>query len=489
MIALNILMRNKLIYIVLLTLLISDFTWSFIQYYTTMLDGDMAGGILPNEQVRKVLSDPFGFGMLTSGEAHVNPNRFFPHFIFKYYFRTVPQFLQLFVSPVESIYLAAAIIKLFTHIFIVYFLSAIATKSKSVYNLKLIFVAVLLTSLFQTYGYNTDIGIIDISITYVFFYALPVLLLLFFIYLVYFSILNGKIPSRLNWALLVLLTFILPFTGGIIPPTIILLLVTIVSIYLLKFLRIRNQLPKEEVYLSFQSIPRSVFIFCSLIAVLSAYSLFIGSFDNQFTKELIPVSERYKGLLIGFQKTFLSKSGFSSLFQLILINSVYLIIFYKSARKNLIMILIGVLIFSTAYIILLPLGGYRPYRPNIIRYDSIMPVTLALFFLCGFSTIVFIQNIKSNKIYLSIYLIIIGIFIFSYTKKDDDILLNHACEKGALNTISRSKTKIVELENDCYILSWWEIRNYKESIDNGKMLKILGVTKESKMYYSIDSNK
>jgi hypothetical protein len=450
-----------------------------------MLDGDMAGGIVPNEQVKKVLTDPFGLEMLINGQAHVNPNRFFPHFIFKYYFRIVPQFLQFFVNPVESIYLAAAIIKLFTHVGIIYLLSAIATRSKSVFSVELIFVAVLLTSFFQAYGYNTDIGIIDISITYVFFYALPLLLLLLFVYFVYFSIINGKIGSIYSWIFLLLLTFILPFTGGIVPPTIILLFGTFVFIYLLDYVRNRNR-SKEEFTFNLQQIPKSLIIICCLLVALSFYSLYIGSYDNQFSKESIPILKRYPRLWIGFNKTFLSKSGFTSLYHLILLNSVLIFVFLKLQRQKYFRILLGVLIFSIAYLALLPLGGYRPYRPDIIRYDSIMPITLVLFFLCAFTTIKSAHVLQTNKIYFSIYLIIIGVIIYSYTNKDDEIKLNHACEKSALITISKSKSKIVELENDCYILSWWEIRNYNDSKENGKLLKIFGVTQDAKMYYSIE---
>lgn len=350
-------MKNKLIYLLLLTLLISDFTWSFVQYYTTMLDGDMAGGIVFNERVQKVLDDPFGFDMLLTGEAHVNPNRFFPHFIFHHYFRIVPQFLQSFVSPVESIYLASALIKTLSHVLILYFLTALSTQSKSIFKIKFLFIALLLTSLFQTYGYNNDMGIIDVSITYAFFYAVPIMFLLFFVYLFYFNFCLHKKPSRVTWILLILLSIFVPFTGSIIPPTIILIFGFLALIYLVKLFKIPRQNRKETFVKIMHGVTKELMLFCGFFILLNFYSLYIGSFDIQFDKENIPVAERYSRLLKGIHKTFLSKSGFTSLFQLLFVNSVVIFVFLKNERKHYKLILLTVFAFSVGYLALLPLGG------------------------------------------------------------------------------------------------------------------------------------
>jgi hypothetical protein len=54
--------------------------------------------------------------------------------------------------------------------------------------------------------------------------------------------------------------------------------------------------------------------------------------------------------------------------------------------KKMIRILMWIGIFTFMYIMLLPFGGYRPYRPRIIRYDTFMPVTIALIYYFGAST-------------------------------------------------------------------------------------------------------
>ena len=41
-------------------LLLADLTYSFVQHYSMPLDGDMAGGIVPAEDVKPILKDPFG---------------------------------------------------------------------------------------------------------------------------------------------------------------------------------------------------------------------------------------------------------------------------------------------------------------------------------------------------------------------------------------------------------------------------------------------
>lgn len=453
-----------------------------------MLDGDMAGGIVTNDKVKKVFEDPSGIKMLISGEQHANPNRVFSFLAFKYYFRSVPQFLQLFNSPIDSIYMACAIIKILIHAFILYFLASIITKTKSIFKIKLVFVALLLTSLFQTYGFNNHLGIIDISISYTFFYALPIMLLLFFLYLFYFSIyLNYNNRNIISQVILFLLSIIIPFTGPIIPPTIIILSILLFLIFVFKYFKRNNKIQKKLIFLFIKPIPNIAFLYYFIISLFSLYSLYIGTFDNQFKNDLIPLTERYSRLMTGIQNTFLSPSGFTSLFQLIGFNSVVIIIFYKHVRKNILKIFIGVFICSLIYLFLLPMGGYRTYRPNIIRYDTIIPVSISLFYLCGLSTYILLELIKTKKVFLIIYLIIVGVFIYSYSKKDTHIDCDNKCEREALKFISKSNDTIVALHNDCLILSWDVITDYKDSKINGEFLKIIGVTKDVKMYYTIKS--
>lgn len=148
----------------------------------------MAAGIVPAKDGQKIFDDPFGFKAIVKDKPHPNPNRYFSHLFFRDYFRTVPLLVQRFSNPVESIYISCAIIKLLIQILIIYLLAIAISKTTSLFSLNLLIAAVLIAPLFQADGYNIYMGIIDKSITYTFFYALPLMLLLLFYVQFYVSI-------------------------------------------------------------------------------------------------------------------------------------------------------------------------------------------------------------------------------------------------------------------------------------------------------------
>ena len=57
-----------------------------MQHYSMPLDGDMAGGIVPAEDVKLILNDPFGISVITDNAVYPNPNRYFAHWTFFTYF-------------------------------------------------------------------------------------------------------------------------------------------------------------------------------------------------------------------------------------------------------------------------------------------------------------------------------------------------------------------------------------------------------------------
>ena len=103
---------NKFLFGILIFLL-ADCSFSFIQYYNTPLYGELDGCVIPNEHVRKIFDDPLGFHSLTTGENHLNPNRYFSHLLLSEYFQNVPFYLQKFLHPVDSVYAVSALAKLF----------------------------------------------------------------------------------------------------------------------------------------------------------------------------------------------------------------------------------------------------------------------------------------------------------------------------------------------------------------------------------------
>lgn len=481
-------MRNKLsaghLYIFLLILLLADFSYSFIQYYHTALDGDMAGCIVPNSQIQKVFEDPFGFQAVASGEPHSNPNRYFSHLMYRAYFRTVPFMLHGIADPIESVYLSSAIIKLLTHALILYFLASFMTGTTNIRRKNMLIAFILLTPLFQAYGFNNTMGIIDISITYLFFYALPFLFLIIWIYILRLMILDRK---KSNNALLISLTatlaLALPLSGPIIAPTI-LLSVPVAFIYL-----IFNRKKKTSSGLlsilssSLEHIPVAVRVITSGAFMVSIYSIYLGTYNHDFASDQISLAERYAILPEGIVRTFSYMKGFGYAYTILALN-IYLIkrYFNHSEGRKIVQGLAWTALFIAAYIFLLPLGGYRTYRPFILRYDTILPVTIPIIYLFSISTLFLLKNIKELK-FKYLYLFIIGTALMAYTITDAEIKIKNDCEKEALYTISSSDSDPVRLTDSCQVISWYVITKPNESRMNAELMKIWEMTDSARLYY------
>lgn len=75
-------MKKRIIICLWLVRLLLDLSYSFVQHLSMPLDGDMAGGIVPSDEVKQVLSDPFGVSVIFKNAVYPNPNRFFAHWTF-----------------------------------------------------------------------------------------------------------------------------------------------------------------------------------------------------------------------------------------------------------------------------------------------------------------------------------------------------------------------------------------------------------------------
>lgn len=74
MINLSIVKYKNITHIFLIIILICDLSYSFMQYYTAPLDGDVADLIVPNQDIQKVFDDPFGINVMRTKEKHLNTN-------------------------------------------------------------------------------------------------------------------------------------------------------------------------------------------------------------------------------------------------------------------------------------------------------------------------------------------------------------------------------------------------------------------------------
>ena len=479
-------LKNKVLYLFLVTLLLGDFGYSFLQYQNTQIGGDIAGGVVPAKQVKPILEDPFGIQVILADKKYPNPNRFFSHWFFKKYFRTVPLLLQKFVSPVASIYLASALIKLLTHLALLFLLAKGISQSK-LGSIDFLLAALLVTPLFQANGY-VRMSLINKSITYAFFYIIPLTILAFFLYPFLSHIVFNK-PFKFIFfthALLIELVLIIPFSGPLNTG------ISLIISLLLFFYYYQQIEPKRDIWKNISQtlkiIPRSIKLYFIPLSILCVYSLYLGTQASPFQNglEIPSLAERYSRLPAGLFYLLTTKIGFP-LFILSTLVNVFLIAkdnsnnaarIYKMSK--------WILVFAIIYLLALPFGGYRPYRFNIIRDDTFVPITLALIFLYGISTF---HLLKSLKRYKHLFAAWVVAFLLIFEFADIPNFADNNLEKNALIEISKSTDPVVKLDCNCKILSWHVIHNPKESELNAKLLQQWGITKSRKLYYNVEPKK
>lgn len=455
--------------------LIGDFTFSFIQYYNTPLLGDLAGHVLPDNLIQPVFDDPLGFHLLLTGEPHSNPNRFFVHWALAEYFQNVPQFLQNFTTPINSVYLTSAIAKLATQILFVYLLALFISGSANPVKKNFLTAAVIIAPLFQAYGYWSRMGIIDKSIVYTFFYAIPlVVLMLFFLPVFNWLMYHTKITS-IHYFYMVPLIVILPLSGPLVPAVIL-----IVSFLVLLNLFIQADEKNPVAFL--KSLPGSFYLLLVPINLWSLYSLFLGFYNSNYSGEMISLAERFSRLPEGIFSQLFHSIGFPLMLLVIGINTWFIKRINNHEGKNLLRIFMWIGIFALLYILLLPFGGYRPYRQRIIRYDTFMPVTVALIYYFGASTYFLINHLKTNNKQRYVVAVILCLLLF--TVADMKGIGRNSCERQAFEKMARSTESIITISRDCFVIDWQNTLDYKQSEKKAELIYFWGITSEKKLFYN-----
>jgi hypothetical protein len=185
----------------------------------------------------------------------------------------------------------------------------------------------------------------------------------------------------------------------------------------------------------------------------------------------------------GIYYQFTQKLGFPILFIILAVNTIIIHKKYNDTEgKKILKIFKWIGIFSLCYILLLPLGGYRSYRPYIMRYDTIMPITLSLIFIFGISTLFLIKNMSGKQKMWYIPIIIGVLFIFA--NSDEPEFDKNDCERSALKEIANSKENIVALEHDCSVVAWEKYDKPEESELNAQLLTKWRLTDKKKYYYN-----
>ncbi len=472
----------------LILFLITDLGYSFYQHYHMPLLGDIADIVVPapDKGYYLVLHDPLGLNALINHKIYPNPNRFFAHFTTKEYLLHAPNLLQALVNPIDSVYLAVALLQIFVQILILYLLSSFISKINNISDLNFLIAAVLITPLFQTHGYNRLMGIVDQSIIYTFFYALSLALLLLFFKPFYKEL---YLKEEVNWSVAKIAAFVLfipvlSLNGPLVPGVVLIACPIILWIHFYHFYKTTTgKSIVNRASIGIKAMSKPVLYYFIALCIFSAYSLYVGRNNSLNFPESISLGERYLRIPAGIYNLIVQKPAYPILFIYLIINTIIIKTrYFNNEGKKIVRIFSWIGIFSFVYMILLPLGGYRGYRANILRYDTIMPVTLALIFAFGSTSLFLINQLKGRP--KNLYLIFLFLFLAAFSNADRLDTTGYKCERAALEELAHSDEKIVKLSGNCPIMDWEPKYNPNETRLICNLLYHWNITTEPKLYYN-----
>ncbi|HZF99686.1 MAG TPA: hypothetical protein VEY71_01725 [Chitinophagales bacterium] len=471
---------GKTLVALLVGFIVLDLGYSFVQHLNGTLDGDMPAIVVPGRWHTEVLKDPFGFGVLTEGKRYTGTNRFFAHWSESTYYKTVPLLLQVFVSPVESVYLATALFKTALQMLLVWLLAVYIAGTGRIRSREFLVAAALVLPLFQVSGFPETLWIIGPSVTYMFFYTVPLALLLLFFLPFYRRLIlrQEKKMSVVQKSGLAALALILPFNGPLMPALVLVVCPAVLSLLFLKGFRRGAETPLPgRTLLALRSVPKPVWFYFGLISAMSSYSYYIGLFNSENDMS-VGLAQRYGLLWPGLREQLFSEYAYPILFGVIALN-LWLM------RKNplaqpLLTFYLGLLLFSVVYLSLLPLGGYRPYRALLVRGDTFMPVAMCIFFVYGSSTlhVLRLTNLRFVGAYATA-LVAVVVILTGADRFDNTV---HRCEKEALKAIASSPEPVVRLDTWCGVLEWRAIKEPEHSETASQLLHIWKITDTEKRY-------
>jgi hypothetical protein len=412
------------------------------------------------------------FNVISNNFNAENPNRYYSHLAFRSYFRNVPFFVQKFTNPIDSVYIASAIAKIVIQIVFIVVLTLMVIKFLGKFEMLFLTIPILIIPFFQTNGAVETIGIIDPSITYNFFYSLP--LLFFLIYLgLFFWVLNN-FNNKYKYVvigLLLILVLIIPFSGPLIAP-----LMAIFSMIILLLRVLNYEIVKSEILKSYD-LKNFIIIFSITSLLISIYSIFLGTYNSIGSFSDVTLSEQYNRLFLGIHHYFIERDELQALILFTLFNSIIIrLFFYEKFGKIIVSIYLLFLFFICIYILLLPFGGYRDYRPFILRYDILMPLTVGLVLFFAFSVVFIIKNSKMYKLKF-VFLIIVFYYLIDLHKKDLIDFQSNKCQIEALEELANSNSTKVDLFYECEVLSWGRVNKYEDAYYIGKLLFFWNITK------------
>ncbi|MDO7847949.1 hypothetical protein Q5H92_16405 [Hymenobacter sp. M29] len=471
----------------LLAFIALDTAYTFWQNHQLPLDGDLVTIVLPEEKCVPIMNDPFGWSVITQDAHYSGTNRFFAHAAMTVYWKTMPFVLQLFTNPVNSLYVASALFNTGVQVGFMLLLAAYirlsigAQRSRWAYWVA----AALLVPLFQTDGFNYQIGLTNSAITYTFFYGFPMMMLLGLVWPFYKAAYLQQ-PFRVPaWraVLLVLLMVVLAFNGPIAMATVSVLLLGVGIYWLVRQVRMKPTADAPRTlatgWLSNQALG-----LLFIMGLLDLYSLYIGRNEAEST-HIYTLWQLYKMLPGGIIFEGFGQWGLPVFVLMVVVNTwlVRWLLPPSPERDRVLFIMRAVGLFCVVFVALIPFGGFRNYRPNLIRGDITTPVTIALLLGFGVSAYYLLLHLRSRV--RTGYLAVLLVAAVYYMHADAVLQMpnNNECERYALEQIADSPDEIVHLYVSCNILSWGLTYDYKMSEMNATMLQYWNVTDRKKLYF------
>jgi hypothetical protein len=475
-------MNRPSIYILLILLFAADLAFSFGQHMNQPLDGDLPWILAPSDDLIPVLENPFGLQTILADSTYLNPNRYFSHAALRTYMGSAPIALQVVADPISSVYLAAAIAKTIIQCLLILILAGIINGGLHLRKTRFWGIVLLVTPFFQANGYQAYMGVIAPSITYTFFYALPFLALLIYFLPIYYTFYSEKssslhpIKTIAHFLLLPLVCLSGPLNPGI-------ALVLSLVVFIAYVSRGINTQPKISLLSNLKDVPKQIYVYLIPLVLFSLFSLVIGRYDSFSQASEISIASVYSNLPNGLWKMVSTKIGLPLLVGAIITNALVIrFTFPKNVSRLIRKSMFWVGVFVLLYILLLPLGGYRAYRPDTFRYDTFLPVTISLIYLFAASCIFLLDRLQGQmrRVYMSMVIVVLMIF----TLADRGEFENNDCEQAAFRTIASSSLDIVELGNECSVMDWRLFHNPKHSLLRSRALVSWGIIDEEKLYYN-----
>ena len=443
----------------------------------------MADIIVPSDWLAPVLDDPFGIKILETGAGHAASNRYFAHQTLRIYFQYIPEFVQAFLPPIDALYFSNALFLWLTHFFLLVLIAGFIAVHFNSGKYHFIFAAAAISSLFHSNGYHNYMGIISSSVSYTSAYAFGMVLLFLFCFPFFRQLLNPTYKfSAFQKAGLFLLMIVLAFNGPIIPPVSIIICSLIISYLLTRYFKL---IKENDVFAPYFQKSRhnakSTIILLSFFILLCLYSFYIGTFNAENSQGL-SLAGRYQMMFGNIIPFLTQKLGLPLLLLSTLINIFFLCKQEQNSKSTQILKQTKwLLAFAVIYLLLLPLGGYRSYRAGIIRHDTFLPITLALVYYFGLSSVYLWHQFQLK--YRNAYRFGLVVCLTIFTIADEPHFDKNHCEKAALEFMSQSNKSKVQLSEPCTVMSWEIIRDPVQSELNAQLLFQFGITKDTVLYF------